>query len=188
MIPSELLDAMDSGVIYDPADPSLTAIQRERIVLVAKYNASDPRNLDQRYAMLKHMFASVGESVGIEAPMHANWGGMKVHIGSHVYINFLCTFVDDAPIFIEDHVMIGPRVTLATATHPIDPEARRKGLQYNKPIHILENAWIGAGAIINPGVTIGRSSVIGAGSVVTHDIPDNVVAYGIPARVVKRIE
>lgn len=178
---------MDSGVIYDPADPSLLEVQRERIALVHEYNRIDRRNESERDSLLRRMLASCGESVCIESPFYANWGGMKVSIGSFVYANFGLTLVDDAPIVIEDHVMIGPNVTIATASHPLSPELRMKGLQYNLPVRIGENAWIGAGAIINPGVTIGRNAVIGAGSVVTHDIPDSTIAYGVPARAVRTI-
>lgn len=110
-----------------------------------------------------------------------------MHLGKNVYANFSLTLVDDTHIYIGDCTMLGPNVTIATAGHPILPELREKGLQYNLPVHIGRNCWIGAGAIIMPGVTIGDNSVIGAGSVVTKDIPANVVAVGNPCRVMRPI-
>ena len=133
------------------------------------------------------MFASCGNDCYIELPFHANWGGRHVHFGSGVYANFNLTMVDDGHIFVGDKVLIGPNVTIATANHPIQPELRSKALQYNKDVHIGDNVWIGANAVICPGVTIGKNTVIGAGSVVTKDIPENVVAVGNPCRVMRQI-
>lgn len=137
--------------------------------------------------MMKEMFASVGEGCYIEPPFHANFGGHHVHLGNYVYANFNLTCVDDTHIYIGDNTMIGPNVTLATAGHPILPRLREKGYQFNLPIHIGKNCWLGAGVIVLPGVNIGDNSVIGAGSIVTKDIPSNVVAYGSPCKVVREI-
>ena len=131
--------------------------------------------------------AECGENCYIELPFRANWGGKNVHFGNGVYANFNLTLVDDGDIYIDDKVMFGPNVTIATANHPIDPGLREKAMQYNKPVHICENVWIGAGTVIVPGVTIGKNSVIGADSVVTKDIPENVVAVGNPCRVLREI-
>ncbi|MGL5298895.1 MAG: sugar O-acetyltransferase, partial [Plesiomonas sp.] len=122
----------------------------------------------------------------IEPPLRANWG-RHTHLGHHVYANFNLTLVDDTHIYIGDHVMIGPNVTLATAGHPIDPEYRKRLAQFNLPVRIGNNVWIGAGCVVLPGVTIGENSVIGAGSIVTRDIPANVVAFGNPCAVVRPI-
>lgn len=122
-----------------------------------------------------------------DPPFYANWGGKHVHIGKGVYANFRLTLVDDAHIYIGDHTMIGPNVTLTTATHPVSPALRERGIQYNKEIRIGKNVWIGAGVTVLPGVTIGDNSVIGAGAVVTRDIPANVVAVGVPCRVMRAI-
>ena len=108
-------------------------------------------------------------------------------MGDYCYANFNLTLVDDAPIYIGNKVMFGPNVTVATANHPIDPELRERMLQYNKEVRIGNNVWIGTGVIIVPGVTIGDNSVIGAGSIVTKDIPADVVAYGNPCRVIRKI-
>ena len=137
--------------------------------------------------LLRKMFAEIGEGCYIEPPLHTNMGGHHVHFGNNVYANFGLTLVDDTHIYVGDNTMFGPHVTVATAGHPIDPHLREKGLQYNMPVSIGRNCWIGAGAVILPGVTIGDNVVIGAGSVVTKDIPANVVAVGNPCRVLREI-
>ena len=136
---------------------------------------------------MKEVFASCGEHCYIEQPFYANWGGHHVSFGDYVYANFGLTLVDDGNIFIGDRVMFGPHVTVATANHPINPELRTRAYQYNKDVRIGNNVWIGAGAVIVPGVTIGDNSVIGAGSIVTKDIPANVVAVGNPCKVLREI-
>ena len=134
------------------------------------------------------MFAEIGDDCYIEPPLRANWGGKHVHFGKHVYANFNLTLVDDTHIYVGDHTMIAPNVTIATAAHPLFAEEREKGMQYNLPVKIGKRCWIGAGAIILPGVTVGDDTVIGAGSVVTKDIPSGVVAVGNPCRVIKTLE
>jgi len=133
------------------------------------------------------MFAEIGEGCYIEPPFHANWGGKHVHFGKNVYANFGLTMVDDTHIYVGDATMFGPNVVVATGGHPILPELREKAYQYNASVKIGRNCWIGAGAILVPGVTIGDNTVIGAGSVVTKDIPANVVAVGNPCRVMRKI-
>lgn len=110
-----------------------------------------------------------------------------MHFGKKIYANFNLTLVDDTHIYVGDYTMIGPNVTIATAGHPILPELRMKGYQYNAPVHIGKNCWIGAGVIIVPGITIGDQVVVGAGSVVTKDLPDHVVAAGNPCRVLREV-
>ena len=109
------------------------------------------------------------------------------HFGNQIYVNYNLTCVDDTHIYIGDYTMLGPNVTIATAGHPILPELRQKGLQYNMPVHIGKNCWVGAGVIIMPGITIGDNVVIGAGSVVTKDIPSNMVAVGNPCRIMREV-
>ncbi len=152
------------------------------------FNCTRPSELSKRKEMLKEMFAEIGENCYIEPPLRANWGGRHVHFGSDVYANFNLTLVDDTHIYVGDKTMIGPNVTIAAAAHPISPELREKGYQYNLPVKIGKNCWIGAGVTIVPGVTVGDNSVIGAGSVVTRDIPANVVAVGVPCRVLREID
>lgn len=137
--------------------------------------------------MLKKMFAEIGGNCYIEPPFHANWGGRHVHFGNLVYANFNLTMVDDTHIYVGDYTMFGPNVTVATAGHPIMPELREKVYQYNFPVRIGRNCWIGAGALIMPGITIGDNVVVGAGSVVTKDLPSNVVAVGNPCRILREI-
>lgn len=178
---------MDNGLVYDPSDASIIAEQSGCLELLYDFNATRPSEMDKRNALLKQMFGRIGEGCYIEPPLHANWAGKHVFMGDKVYANFSLTLVDDGNIFIGDKVMFGPNVTVATANHPIVPELREKGLQYNKDVHIGDNVWIGAGVIIVPGVTIGDNTVIGAGSIVTKDIPANVVAVGNPCRVLREI-
>ena len=133
------------------------------------------------------MFAEIGEGCYIEPPLHANWGGKHCHLGRSVYFNFNATLVDDTHIFVGDYTKFGPNVVIATAGHPIDPELRSEAYQFNMPVHIGKNCWLGAGVRVMPGVTIGDNSVIGAGSVVTKDIPPNVVAVGVTCKVLREI-
>ena len=138
-------------------------------------------------ALLRELFAEMGENCYIEPPVRANWGGKHVHFGKNIYANFNLVLVDDCDIFIGDGTMIAPNVALVTATHPISPTLRAKGYQYNKPVVIGKNCWLGAGVTVLPGVTIGDNTVVGAGSVVTHDLPSGVVAVGVPAKVLREI-
>lgn len=178
---------MEEGRIYSPGDESIMAEQQVCLEKLYDFNATRPSQMKLREEMLKDMFAEIGEGCYIEPPLHSNFGGKHVHFGNNVYANFNLTLVDDAHIYVGDCVMFAPNVVVATAAHPILPVLRKKGLQYNLPVHIGNNVWIGAGAIILPGVTIGDDTVIGAGSVVTKDIPSGVVAVGNPCRVLRPI-
>ena len=133
------------------------------------------------------MFAEIGDGCYIEPPLHANWGGHHVHFGKGVYANFNLTLVDDTHIYVGDYTLFGPNCVIATASHPIDPVLRQEAYQYNLPVHIGKNCWLGAGVIVCPGVTIGDNTIIGAGSVVTKDIPSGVVAFGNPCRVHREV-
>ena len=176
-----------SGALYHPNDPEVMQIQLVCMERLYEFNQTRPSELEKRNGMLKEMFAEIGENCYIEPPFHSNFGGGNVHFGSGVYANFGLTLVDDTHIYVGDNTMFGPHVTVATAGHPIDPELRGKNLQYNMPVHIGKNCWLGAGVLVMPGVTIGDNTVIGAGSVVTKDIPANVVAVGNPCRVLRPI-
>ena len=152
------------------------------------YNATRPSEGEKRAKMLREMFSEIGEGCYIEPPLHANWAGRHAHFGKNVYANFNLTLVDDTHIYVGDGTMFGPNVVVATAGHPILPNLRGSApLQYNLPVHIGKNCWIGAGALILPGVSVGDNTVIGAGSVVTKDIPANSVAVGNPCRVLREI-
>lgn len=178
---------MHSETLYQCSDPALLAEQTARLDRLYDFNHSRPSESAKREALLHEMFAEFGEGSYIEPPFHANWAGKHVHFGRHVYANFNLTVVDDTHVYVGDYTQFGPNVVLAVAGHPIDPALREQGYQYNLPIHIGRNCWIGAGALILPGVTIGDNTVIGAGSVVTRDIPSDVVAVGNPCRVLRAV-
>lgn len=180
-------EKIHSGDIYWPSDESIMTEQLGYLDLMDEYNRTPRRLQKERGEMLKKLFAEVGENCYIESPYFANWGGHHVHLGSNVYANAGLKLVDDTHIYIGDCTMLGPNVVLATAGHPIDPELRGRGLQYNLPVRIGRNCWLGAGVIVMPGVTIGDNTVIGAGSIVTKDIPANVVAVGNPCRVLRPV-
>ena len=184
---SETEKLMHSGKIYYPSDENLLKLQAEHLNKLYDYNATRPTEGDKRQKMLKEMFAEIGEGCYIEPPFHANWGGKHVHFGKKVYANFNLTLVDDTHIYVGDNVMFGPNVTVATAGHPILPELRKKEYQYNMPVRIGNNCWLGAGVIVLPGVTIGDNTIVGAGSIVTKDLPANVVAVGNPCKVLRPI-
>ncbi len=180
-------DKLHSEELYFPGDPEIMEEQNRCLELLYDYNATRPSEPDRRAALLKEMFAEIGEGCYIEPPLRSNFGGHHVHFGKQVYANFNLTLVDDTHIYVGDYTMIGPNVTIATAGHPLLPMLRQKGLQYNASVRIGKNCWIGAGAILLPGVTVGDDTVIGAGSVVTKDIPSGVVAVGSPCRVLRQI-
>lgn len=180
-------ERMLAGLIYDPADPEIISAQAAYADRLWAFNQLRPCDAGEKERYLKEVFAACGEGCWVELPLRANWGGHHVSFGNRVYANFNLTLVDDGPIFVGDNVLFGPNVTIATANHPIEPGLRSRGLQYNRAVHIGGNVWIGAGAVVVPGVRIGEGSVIGAGSVVTRDIPAGVVAVGNPCRVLRPI-
>lgn len=184
---SDIKEKMHSGEIYYPNDEELMEEQLGYINKLYDFNRTRPTEMKKREQLLKEMFAEIGEGCYVEPPLHSNFGGHHVHFGKNVYANFNLTLVDDTHIYVGDCTMFGPNVTVATAGHPICPELREKGLQYNMPVRIGKNCWIGANAVILPGITIGDHVVIGAGSVVTKDIPSNVVAVGNPCKVLREI-
>ncbi|MDU7956555.1 MAG: sugar O-acetyltransferase [Clostridium perfringens] len=183
----KIKERMYSQKLYYCNDETLMNEQMKSLELLYDFNQTRPSEQDKRDKMLKKMFAEIGDDCYIEPPFHANWGGKNVHFGNGVYANFNLTMVDDCDIFVGNNVLFGPNVTVSAGTHPIHPELRSKQAQYNIPIHIGNNVWIGANSVILPGVNIGDNSVIGAGSVVTKDIPSNVVAVGNPCRVLREI-
>ncbi len=182
-----MMDKLHTGELYLPGDEEIAKEQALCLELLYDFNATRPHETELREKLLKKMFGDIGENCYIEPPFHANWGGRHCHFGNSVYANFNLTLVDDTHIYVGDHTMFGPNVTVATAGHPILPELREKAYQYNAPVKIGRNCWIGAGAILLPGVSIGDNCVIGAGSVVTKDIPPNSVAVGNPCKVMREI-
>lgn len=180
-------ERMVKGLVYDPADPEILEKQSVFLQKLWEFNQLKPTQFKEKQKYMREIFASCGENCYIETPFYANWGGSHIYMGSGVYANFNFTVADDGNVYIGDRVMFGPNVTIATANHPINPELRARGLQYNKDVYIGENVWIGANTVIVPGVRIGKNTVIGAGSVVTKDIPENMVAVGNPCKVLREI-
>ena len=180
-------DKLHTGELYLPNDKTIILQQLRCLARLKRFNRLSPARILSRQRMMKKMLADVGEGCYIESPFYTNFGGRHVHFGDHVYCNFGVTMVDDTHIYVGSHTMFGPHVIVATAGHPVLPALREQEYQYNLPVHIGKNCWIGAGAVILPGVTIGDNTVIGAGSVVTKDIPANVVAVGNPCRVLREI-
>lgn len=184
---SQMKERMHTGDLYLSGDQEIMEWQTKCLDRLYDFNMTRPTEGKKRESMLKEMFAEIGEGCYIEPPFHANFGGAHVHFGKNIYANFNLTLVDDTHIYVGDYTMFGPNVTVATAGHPILPEVREKMYQYNFPVHIGKNCWIGAGVVIVPGITIGDNVVIGAGSVVTKDLPSNVVAVGNPCRVLREV-
>ena len=150
------------------------------------YGQTPPSDMKRKNDILRRLLGSVGKNLWMEAPIHFAYG-CNTHMGDHVYANFNLTVVDDGPCTIGNYVMFAPNVVISTTGHPLHPALRDKGAQFSLPVVIKDHVWIGANVTIMPGVTIGENSVIGAGSVVTRDIPDNVVACGVPCRVMRAI-
>lgn len=180
-------ERMEKGRLYvDMSDPTLFQEAIKGKDLIYEFNQTRPTQLDKRLELIQKIFAEVGENPFIEPPMHMAYGN-RVHVGDNFYANFNMVIVDDIEVYIGNNVMFAPNVTITVTGHPVLAELRRNGRQFSFPVHIEDDVWIGAGSIILPGVTIGRGSVIGAGSVVTRDIPENVVAVGSPCRVLRPI-
>lgn len=154
--------------------------------LLEQFNTLPTTEFDKKFQILSELFGSIGEGTHIQGPFYCDFG-IRIFIGSHTHINFGATFLDAGKITIGNNVQIGPNAGLYTPVHPIDPEVRKTELELGRPIVIHDNVWLGGHVVVNPGVTIGENSVIGSGSVVTKDIPANVVAVGNPCRVMRQI-
>jgi galactoside O-acetyltransferase len=185
----EVRRRMDAHELYTDAGPGLEALDEERVrgkELAHDFNATRPRQADERQRLLREMLGSVGERVWVEPPLRVMYGN-RVHLGDDVFVNVGLTLVDDVDVHVGDRVMFAPNVTVTTTGHPVHPDLRRDGTQFSAPVRIEDDVWIGSGAVILPGVTIGRGSVVGAGAVVTGNVPPDVVVGGTPARVLRRI-
>lgn len=183
-------EIMNSGKLYKVME--LTDEQgnyHSYLQMMEEYNLAGytQEGLEKKNRILHELFAEVGENAYIQAPYHAMWGGRHVHLGKNVYINYNCTLVDDAHIYIAEGTMIAPNVTIVAASHPISPKLRAEGYGCNEPVYIGKNVWLASNVTVLPGVHIGDNSVIGAGAVVTRDIPANVLAVGNPAKVLREI-
>jgi maltose O-acetyltransferase len=180
-------EKMLAGELYRSADPELVADIQRAQRLVAQYNAIPGDAIDARTAVLRQLLGSVGDGTVIRPTFQCDYG-YNIRLGRHAFINYNCVFLDCAAIEIGDDLQMAPAVQLYTAEHPLEPDVRRSGLEYARPIRIGHNVWIGGGAVILAGITIGDDSVIGAGSIVTRDVPPAGVVVGNPARLVRTIE
>jgi maltose O-acetyltransferase len=175
---------MLAGDLYIADDPEIAAESRRAMELAAQYNASSPSDPAGRRRILEELLGSIGEGTEIRPPFHCDYG-YQLHIGARTFANFGLVALDVARIDIGDDVQIGPGVQLLTPTHPLAAEPRRAKWEAAAPITIGDNVWLGGGVIVCPGVTIGANTVVGAGSVVTRDLPPDVLAVGTPARVLR---
>lgn len=179
-------DKMVAGELYLSDDPELKAARLRARLLLKRYNDSNPDDQALRRELLAELIGSSGPGLYMEPPFYCDYG-TNIHTGSNVYCNFDCVILDVAPVTIGDATMFGPAVQIYTATHPMDWETRSSGRELGYAIAIGDHVWVGGGAIILPGVKIGSRSIIGAGSVVTRDIPDDVFAAGNPCRVIRSL-
>lgn len=179
-------ERMKQGLLYTDLGEGLEEDRQRCKELIYDYNLTSPGEAEKRKALLRELLGDMGENIWIEPPVRMAYG-KNVHIGDAFYANFNLVLVDDIDIYIGHHVMIAPNVTITATGHPVHPELRKNGTQFSIPVRIEDDVWIGANVVILPGVTIGKNSVIGAGSVVTKNIPENVVAVGNPCRVLREI-
>jgi len=179
-------EKMLSGKMYNPLDAVLTEDRRKARLLLKKLNDSLESDVQTGTAILKQLLPNAGEGLWIQPPFYCDYG-YNISTGSNVFLNFNCVILDVAPVIIGSRVMMGPNVQIYAATHPLDHKERASGLEFGKPVIIGDDVWIGGSAIICPGVSIGERCVIGAGSVVTKDIPDGVFAAGNPCKVIREL-
>lgn len=177
---------MLGGELYDPLDPQLSAERRRARLLCHALNNSRDDQQEERARLIKELLPASGQNVWIEPPFYCDYGS-NITLGDKVFFNFNCVILDVAPVLIGSGVLFGPAVQIYAATHPLSAAERRTGLELGKRVEIGDDVWVGGGAIICPGVRVGARSVIGAGSVVTKDIPEGVLAVGNPCRVVREV-
>lgn len=177
-------DKMLAGEMYDALDPDLLAARRRARNLCRSFNDSRDDQQEERGRILQELLGTAAEGLWIEPPFFCDYG-TNITLGRKVFFNFNCVVLDVAAVRIGDYCLFGPAVQIYTATHPLEAAKRRAGEEFAKPIEIGYDVWVGGGAIICPGAKIGAQTVIGAGSVVTRDIPERVFAAGNPCRVIR---
>ncbi|MFJ9685283.1 sugar O-acetyltransferase [Streptomyces bacillaris] len=177
---------MLAGELYLADDPEIAADALRSALLTERFNATSAADPEARRAALAELLGELGEGAEIRPPLRVDYGH-QIAVGPRTFVNFGAVFLDVARITIGADVQIGPNVQLLTPTHPVDPEPRRAKWEAAEPITIGDNVWLGGGVIVCPGVSIGKNTVVGAGAVVTKDLPANVVAVGNPARVIRKI-
>jgi maltose O-acetyltransferase len=180
-------EKMLSGELYDPLDPQLFSERRRARLLFKKFNDTPDDQPEERVRIIRELIPAAGKWIWIEPPFYCDYG-TNITLGDRVFFNFNCVVLDVAPVRIGSNVLFGPSVHIYAATHPMRAAERSMGLENGVPVEIGDDVWVGGGAIICPGVRIGARSVIGAGSVVTRNIPDDVFAAGNPSRVIRAIE
>jgi maltose O-acetyltransferase len=178
-------EKMLAGELYDPHDRHLVAGRERARDLCHALNATREKDTDERRCLLIELFGRGGDTVWMQPPFYCDYG-VNIELGERVFFNFNCVVLDVCPVRIGSHTLFGPAVQIYTPMHPWDPVARR-GREFGKPVTIGDDVWVGGGAIILPGVTIGSRSVIGAGSVVARDVPEGVFAAGNPCRVIRQV-
>jgi maltose O-acetyltransferase len=174
-------EKMLAGELYRPNDPQIQADQAAARSWLARYNAAVNRSLEQQRELLREHFAAVGDGCVVRPPFYCDFG-FNIRLGSEVFLNFNCVILDVVSVEIGDGTQIGPAVQIYAADHPRDPAVRREGLEFGRPVRIGRNVWVGGGAVILPGITVGDDAVIGAGSVVTRDVAPGAIVAGNPAR------
>lgn len=175
-----------TGQLYNAFDENLVSERNHASALYTELNQLGKSNREQRELILHQLFGACGKNLWVESPFFCDYG-FQISVGDNVFVNFNCTILDGAPVKIGNNVLLGPNVQIYSATHPTQWKLRQKGLEYAKPVTIGNDVWIGGGAVICPGIKIGSRTTIGAGSVVTKDIPSDVVAAGNPARIIKHL-
>lgn len=183
---SRMKERMLRGDLYLADDAVLQDDQARAQALVERYNATRHSEQDLRTTILRALLGHAGEGVVVRPPFRCDYGS-QISIGARTFVNFDCVMLDVAPITIGEACQVATRVQLLTATHPVDPGPRRIGWESGEPIVLGDNVWLGGGVVVCPGVAIGGDSVVGAGAVVTRDLPAGVVAAGVPARVIREI-
>lgn len=180
-------ERMVAGDLYLADDPELAELIQTALDLTDAYNATTARQGERRRRLLDELLGAVGDGTEIRPPLFVDYGS-QITIGARCFANLGLVALDVARITIGDDVQLGPNVQLLTPTHPVEPELRREKWEAARPITIEDNVWLGGGVIICPGVTVGANTVVGAGAVVTKNLPPNVVAVGSPAKVTRRID
>ena len=178
---------MIAGELYDPLDKQLVEDRLRTRLLIKELNDSREDEVEERSRILKELIPNAGEGLWLQPPFYCDYG-YNMRVGERVFFNFNCVVLDVSLVTIGSRTLFGPNVQIYTATHPMNHEERASGVEYAKPIVIGEDVWVGGSAVICPGVTIGDRAVIGAGSVVTKDIPSDVFAAGNPCRVIRSLK
>jgi len=179
-------EKMLAGELYFAPDPELSEMQSKAQALLHAFNSSHPSAAESRREVIRSLFGGIGDGFDIRAPFFCDYGS-NIFAGDGLFINYDCVILDCNVVRLGSNVLLGPKVQIYTAHHPLEPEARRTLLELASPVHVGDDVWVGGGAIICPGVSIGAGSTVGAGSVVTRDIPARVFAAGNPCRVVREL-